>query len=182
MQKDEIIFSIKKASEGIIQYLAIMDMFPTVNVSIDRTFQKQFNAFYRIRQRSERWYSEYYTLMEDRKRDPVRFEEVLDYLFNILGRYEPSFSSKLAATLDPNEPVWDKYVIQNIGQKAPYYSSRDKIVRAKNVFRNIREWYKKQLQSPEGKMMVAIFNDMVEGHGRITDIKKVDFILWQKRS
>ena len=182
MQKDEIVSAINRAREGIGQYLAIMDMFSTVDVSIDRNFQRQFNAFYRIRQRSERWYAEYYSLMENRKSAPIRFEEVLDHMYSVLGRYEPSFSSKLAATLDPNEPVWDKHVLQNTGQKAPYYSALDKVERAKNVFGKVREWYRKHMQSPEGKTMVTVFNDMVEEHDRITDIKKVDFVLWQTRS
>lgn len=181
MEKDEIISAINRARKGVAQYLAIMDMFPVVDVSVDRAFQRQFNFFYRIRQRPESWYSEYYRLMENRKSVPMHFEEVLVHLFNVLGRYEPSFSSKLAATLDPNEPVWDKYVIQNTGQKAPYYASQNKIVKAKKVFKYIREWYNLKLQSPDGKMMVAIFNDMIEEHDRITNIKKIDFILWQTR-
>lgn len=181
MQKDEIMSAIESAREGIVQYVAIMDMLPVVDVSIDRNFQRQFNFFYRIRQRSERWYSEYYRLMENRKRAPMHFEEVLDYLYSVLGRYEPSFSSKLAATLDPNEPVWDKYVILNTGQKAPYYSSTNKLATAKNVFGNIREWYKTKLESPEGKMMLQLFDDMIQESNNITDIKKIDFILWQTR-
>ncbi len=64
--------------------------------------------------------------MERGKEVSPRFEETLDHLHAILGRYEPSFSSKLSATLDPNEPVWDHYVIKNTGQKAPAYSSPNK--------------------------------------------------------
>jgi hypothetical protein len=182
MKKKEIASAISQAREGIYKYLTIMGMFHTVDVSIDRNFQRQFNAFYRIRQRPERWYSEYYSFMESRKRASVRFEDVLDHMNIVLKRYEPSFSSKLAATLDPNEPVWDKYVLQNTGQKAPYYSARDKVEKAKNVFEKIREWYKKHMQSPEGKMMVEVFNDMIKEHEKITDLKKVDFVLWKTRS
>ncbi len=182
MEKDEIVAAIERARKGIDQYLAIMEMFPAVDVSVDRAFQRQFNAFYRIRQRTEKWYSEYYSFMESRKNNPVRFEAVLDHIYGILGRYEPSFSSKLAATLDPNEPVWDKYVLRNTGQKAPYYSACKKLERAKNVFENVRKWYTKHMQSAEGKMMIEVFNNMVKEHDRITNIKKVDFILWKTRS
>lgn len=182
MQKDEIVTAIQQAREGIGQYLIIMEMFPAVDVSVDRVFQRQFNAFYRIRQRTERWYSEYYSFMESKKNIPVRFETVLDHIQVVLGRYEPSFSSKLAATLDPNEPVWDKYVLQNTGQKAPYYSAWNKMGRAKAVFERVRDWYTKQMQAAEGKLMIEIFNNMVKEHDRITNIKKMDFILWKTRS
>jgi hypothetical protein len=182
MQKDEIVAAIELARKGINQYLAIMEMFPSVDVSVDKTFQRQFNAFYRIRQRPEKWYSEYYSFMESSKNSPVRFEAVLDRIYSVLGRYEPSFSSKLAATLDPNEPVWDKYVLRNTHQKAPYYTALNKLERAKSVFDNIRKWYTKQLQSAEGRMMIEVFNNMVKEHERITNIKKVDFVLWKTRS
>jgi len=182
MQKDEIVNAIELARKGIDQYLAIMEIFPSVDVSKDKTFQRQFNAFYRIRQRPEEWYLEYYSLMESSKKNPVRFETILDRIYAALGRYEPSFASKLAATLDPNEPVWDKYVLKNTVQKAPYYTASNKLERAKAVFANIRSWYTKHLQSPEGKMMIDVFNNMVDKHDRITDIKKVDFILWKNRS
>ena len=182
MEKDEIVTAIKLARKGINQYLAIMEMFPSVDVSVDKTFQRRFNAFYRIRQRPEKWYSEYYSFMESSKNNPVRFEAVLDRIYGVLGRYEPSFSSKLAATLDPNEPVWDKYVLRNTGQKAPYYTAFNKLERAKTVFENIRKWYAKHMQSAEGKMMIELFNNIVREHDRITNIKKVDFILWKTRS
>ena len=182
MQKDEIVTAIELARKGIDQYLAIMEMFPSVNVNTDKAFQKQFNAFYRIRQRPEKWYSEYYSFMENSKSSPVRFETVLDRIHGVLGRYEPSFSSKLAATLDPNEPVWDKYVLKNTGQKPPYYTDFNKLEKAKTVFKNIQRWYIKHMQSTEGKVMIEVFNDMVEEHDKITNIKKVDFILWKTRS
>ena len=113
MQKKDIIRAIEMARSGIRQYLDIMTIFPTVDVSINRVFQRRFNHFYRIKQRSKDWYSEYYSFMERGKENPPRFEKVLDHLHLTLGRYEPSFSSKLAATLNPEEPVWDQYVIRN---------------------------------------------------------------------
>jgi len=182
MQKDEIVVAIEQAREGIDQYLIIMEMFPAIDVSIDRVFQRRFNAFYRIRQRSEKWYYEYYSFMESKKNSPVHFEAVLDHIHGVLGRYEPSFSSKLAATLDPNEPIWDKHVLQNTGQKAPHYSASNKMERAKTVFKKVRDWHTKHMESAEGKMMIEIFNNMVKEHDRITNIKKVDFILWKTRN
>lgn len=182
MQRDEIVAAIEKANEGIRQYLDIMAMLSTVDVASHKGFQRRFNHFYRIRQRSEAWYTEYYSFMERRKANPPIFEEVLEHLYETLGRYEPSFSSKLAATLDPDEPVWDQYVIQNIGQKAPAYSSPRKMQWAKVIFQGIREWYWERIESPEGRLMIDVFDQLVKQHDQITDIKKIDFVLWQTRS
>jgi hypothetical protein len=86
MRKDEIIVAIEKARDGIGQYLEIMAMFPTVDVSTNRVFQRRINHFYRIRQRSDSWYAEYYSCMEKGKINLFRFEDVLDHLHATLGR------------------------------------------------------------------------------------------------
>ena len=121
-------------------------------------------------------------VMERGKCHHPRFEEAIDHLYNTLGRYEPSFSSKLAATLDPGEPVWDNHVIQNTGQKAPAYSSPHKMQKAKVIFQKIREWYWERIESPEGRLMIDVFDELVDQHHKVTAIKKIDFVLWQKRS
>lgn len=115
MNKAEIVTAIEKARRGIGQYLEIMDLLPRVDVRTDRDFQKRYNAFYRVRQRSEEWYAVYFAYLEKHKRRKTSFDQVLDHLHAELGRYEPSFSSKLVATLDPEQPVWDRFVLENTG-------------------------------------------------------------------
>jgi hypothetical protein len=80
MKKDEVIAAIEKARKSIDQYLEIMTMLPTIDVSTNKVFQRRFNHFYRVKQRSESWYSEYYSFMEKGKRNPPIFEDVLDHL------------------------------------------------------------------------------------------------------
>lgn len=182
MERDDIAAAIDRARDGIDQYLEIMDTLHDVDVSRDKDFQRRFNHFYRIRQRSQEWYSAYYDLMEASKVTPPAFDDVLEHLRENLGRYEPSFSSKLVATVDPSKPVWDKYVLEHSGQKAPAYSSPRKFDRAKSIYRGIQEWYSQFLESPESRTMIDTFNELVPCHDRITDIKKVDLVLWQTRS
>lgn len=181
MQANEIGKAIEKARKGISQYLEIMHLFPLVNTSTDRDFQKKFNGFYRIRQRSKEWYDVYFSYMEKGKKQVVLFDNVLDHIHEILGRYEPSFSSKLVATLYPNQPVWDSFIIKNTGQEAPSYTAKYKFEKAKIVFQNIREWYARHIQSEEGRLMISTFDRLVEEHEQVTDLKKIDFILWQTR-
>jgi hypothetical protein len=125
---------------------------------------------------------EYYSLMQKHKSNPIPFETVLDLLRQSLGRYEPSFSSKLAATLNPDEPVWDRFVLKNTGQKAPSYVSSRKFDQAKEVFENVRQWYASKLASPQGRLVTSIFDEMVPEHDRITNLKKLDFVIWQTRA
>ena len=109
------------------------------------------------------------------------FDEVLDHLYEKLNRYEPSFASKLVATLDPDQPVWDKYVLEHLNIIAPSYASKAKVRLAKATYARIKEWYKQFLDSPKGRCLVGVFDCLVPEHPEITDVKKVAFVLWQTR-
>ena len=182
MDKKQIEEAIDKAQKGIGQYLGIMGMLYSVDVSTDRGFQKKYNAFYRVRQRTEDWYQTYYSFLENNKYSSVSFANAIDYLNNNLGRYEPSFSSKLVATINPFKPVWDEYVLNNTGHTAPSYRSPSKIDDAKVAYQSIERWYVEFLQSDIGRLCVTTFNEKVIRYYEITDLKKVDFILWQTRA
>ena len=182
MTQEQIEKAIDKAKKGIIQYLEIMDLLYKVDVSSHREFQKKYNAFYRVRQRTEDWYNIYYNFLENSKNSSVTFSETIDYIYNNLGRYEPSFSSKLVATINPLKPIWDEYVLENTGHKPPSYQNPNKINDAKLAYQSIEAWYIDFLQSDTGKLCISIFNEKIFRHKEITDLKKVDFILWQTRA
>ncbi|MBI2875108.1 MAG: hypothetical protein HYY09_08465 [Firmicutes bacterium] len=106
---------------------------------------------------------------------------MLKQLYESLGRYEPSFSSKLVATIDPKLPIWDANVLNNMQIKPPYYTSKNKIPQAMATYRNIQGQYEQFLNSEEGQLIVNTFNQNVKEHAKITDLKKVDFVFWQIR-
>lgn len=177
----DVTVAITKAKPGIQRYLALMEQLDKVNVSNDSAFQRAYNGFYRVKQRKPSWYEAYYDLMEKLKGSHPSFSDILDRLHEVTNRYEPSFASKLVATLNPAQPVWDIHVLRNIGQKAPAYYCRTKIDDAKHCYARIENWYQTFLSSAEGLEWIALFDDQVPTHHKLTDLKKVDFILWQMR-
>jgi hypothetical protein len=177
----DVTAAINKAKPGIKKYLALMDQVGKVDVSTDAEFQRAYNGFYRVQRRSADWYSTYYTLMEELKGSKPTFDVVLDRVHELLGRYEPSFTSKLVATLRTDKPVWDQHVLKNIGKKAPGYQSKTKVDDAKLRYAEIENWYKTFLVSEKGVNWIKQFNDLIPEHGKLSDLKKVDFILWQMR-
>lgn len=182
MQEDQIVEAITKARKGIIQYLEIMELFPEVNVAHNSEFQRRFNAFYRVRQRPRNWYLTYFACMQRQKGSRPTFNDVLDDLYKSTGRYEPSFSSKLVATLDPEQPVWDVWVLKNTGIRVPSYASKSKVEHAKAAYVTIQRWYRQFLNSKDGELVVRVFDRVVPEHAKVTDLKKVDFVLWQTRA
>jgi hypothetical protein len=52
---------------------------------------------------------------------------------------------------------------------------------AKAAYEHILIWYKQFLGSTDGKLVVSVFDRNVSEYTKITDVKKVDFVLWQMR-
>jgi len=182
MNEQEIVEAINRARLGISQYLEIMRLFRQTNVANDRYFQRKYNGFYRVRQRPKEWYRVYYEYMEDRRGCTVSFSETLRHLQRRLGRYEPSFSSKLVATHNPPLPIWDVNVLKNIGLRAPSYTSPSKYHDAEAIYLAIQNWYARYLGSTDGALIIRKFDELVQESSTISDTKKVDFVLWQTRT
>lgn len=185
MTQKEIKEAIKNASDGINQYIIIMDMLGKVNVSNNAEFQRLYNGFYRMRQLPAIWYQTYYSYLENNKNNiNISFDNVLDELYQETAICSPSYSSKLVATINPNKPIWDKYILQNISLTPPRYGTYPaRIPNTRAVYQSIVNWYADFLPSDDGRLYIEIFNRNVpvDVARKITDVKKVDFILWKKR-
>lgn len=182
MTPEQIRAAIESARKGIAKYAQLMSILPTCNVASDPDFQRQYNGFYRVQRRTQDWYKSYYALMERSKAAVPTFDHVLDEIHQATGRYEPSFASKLVATLDPTKPIWDIHVLANTGHVAPSYTDANKLTLTKASYQSIVAWYADFLESPDGKLCISEFDRMVPLHTGFTALKKVDFILWQMRS
>ena len=82
--------------------------------------------------------------------------------------------------MNPDIPVWDSVVTnKHFGIKAPTGTKE----REQKIFERYRlycEKYFEYLKSEEGQMLVAMFDETFPDAG-ISDVKKIDFILWQDR-
>ncbi|MFA5765602.1 MAG: hypothetical protein WC929_05635 [Bacilli bacterium] len=175
--------------KGAIKYRKIMSIVNTTDVSKNEDFQKLFNGFYRVRQRNEEWYKEFYSLFEDCKKNPKTYDKLLLAFYNKTKRIEKSFISKMVATLNPDMPIWDVYVIQNLGIKLKkYFSGRTRNERKLNevkyyceIYKQIVDFYNSYLATKNAKDSIAEFNRVHPSYKDISDTKKIDFCLWSMR-
>ena len=179
LSTESIDLALPKVDVGLKKYLAIQDSYRDTVVDTDREFQKRFNHFYRVRRGSD-WQKSFYKLLEDAKNNDYAFSEILDKLSNSTGRLEASFSSKLLATSNPNKAVLDSVVLKNVGLKLPYASAKNRKERIVGVFNELDENLNKLLDTHDGKYLVDSFNTMYP-YADITNIKKLDLVLWQTR-
>lgn len=167
-------------SMGLDKYVDIMGAARERDVSADAAFQHAFNAFYRIRRNAE-WRECYYRLFECAKREQYSFADIIKYLYAETGNVEASFSSKMIATIDPEKPIWDQYVMQNLGLELKGKTPQERINNAILIYRQIEEWYQKYLLTDEAQQNIAEFDKWLPSYSWIPAIKKIDYLLWSRR-
>lgn len=168
-----------RLDDGVKRYQWLQANVLTCNVSTHRDFQRRFDAFYRVRRGAE-WRAAFFNLMEDSKGNGIDFAQALRSLNGSTGRLEASFASKLVATLDPSTPVIDKFVLDNFDLRLPYWGAADREERTIEVYQQLCLKCCGLMTSPIGVMIRTMFDSKYPGTN-VTDLKKIDLVLWQNR-
>ena len=168
------------SSMGLDKYQYIMEQVNNTNVATDMDFQRTFNGFYIVR-RNESWRKFYYEYFESAKNGTPTFEDIITYLFEYTGNIEPSFSSKMLATILPEKPIWDRYVVQNLNMKLTGATKKEKLKNAVILYADMEKWYADFLESEKGKECIREFDRVLSDYKGISNIKKIDSILWSIR-
>lgn len=145
-----------------------------------RDYQRNFNRFYRVRRGAE-WQSVYYDILFREYGNKPSFAQVITELYEQTGNIEPSFSSKLVATLDTDKPVWDKYVLANLGKKLTGSSKEVRLKNSISLYQEIEEWYRAFLSIEEAKQWISLFDEKLTDFIELSPTKKIDLILWSMR-
>lgn len=177
-----MIFDPRRINEGIDIYNEIMR---EVNTPLfcSSSFRKLYNGFYRLRQKPVDWYDAYYDIFQRCKENPMTFREVLTEMYETTGEIHASFCSKLIATLNPNKPIWDQYVLQwlgiNLNDPKDKYDRIDYYV---GIYEQIENEYLAHLNDRNIRDAFAEFNRLAPHGVNLTEVKKLDFMLWSNRS
>jgi len=171
--------ALPKIEKGLRTYCWLQSRLNQCDCSSDPYFQTTYNRFYRVR-RDENWRREYFRILETAKRDGIEFETALLEIYEKTDRIEASFASKLVATLNPDKPVIDKYVLSNFGLRLPYYYDRNRLSKIVNIYYSLVNCYRSFMQKPIVQVLYERFKEHYSW-ASISDLKKVDLILWQIR-
>lgn len=177
---EQIDCALPRVENGLKQYISLQDDLRNFDVSKNRDYQRRFNHFYRVRRGTE-WQSYFYKLLQDKKNTETGFAEILNAIYEKTDRYESSFASKLVATIDPNKPVIDKFVLANVGLALPYAAAKNRQERILLTYENLTVQFEIFLNNSEnGRYLVNRFREQFPKYS-VTEIKMVDFVLWQTR-
>lgn len=175
-----------EVAEGLKKYQYIMQNFPLVDVVEYAKFQKIYREFYQLR----RFYSDefakgYFEIMQTLKGVPnVTFQQILEKVNSIeKNSNETSFSSKLLHTLDPSYPIWDSIVTDKhlFNLKAPSSKAENFESQTNEIYQTFKSAFYAYMNSDEGQLLIELFDEKFPNSG-ISDVKKIDFILWQHRT
>ena len=113
--------------------------------------------------------------------DIPSFENIITYLYENIGNLEPSFASKMLATILPDKPIWDRYVVQNLQLKLEGKTKQEKLKHAVKLYEDMEQWYLNFLQTDKARECVEIFDRTLPDYQWLSEVKKVDCILWSIR-
>lgn len=181
LDQESIQEAIKRAKRGVEQYLDIQSR---LRIGVDpreKGFQKAFNAFYRVSRRSAGWYESFYGVFFKSLNENWSFQQIVQDLYERTGMVEASFSSKIRASIDTNSVVIDSIVLSNVGLQLS--KAKDPLVRlraADETYTLLSQKFLKILESNTGTLILQEFKTQYPSQ-HITDIKALDFTLWQLR-
>ncbi|RYF46595.1 MAG: hypothetical protein EOO39_49540 [Cytophagaceae bacterium] len=178
--------SLEKMRTGLDKYLVIQKHFSALAgqpLKDDLTFRTKVNGFYRIRQKPASWYDTFYTLLDESRSTNPDFAIILCQLYDTTKRFEPSFASKLLATIDPQMPVIDSVVLNHLNVKLPVkkaenYQERHNAVCA--LHSDMSRCYADYLASEQGQRLITKFRQTYP-KADISTVKMLDLVLWQTR-
>jgi hypothetical protein len=171
--------ALPRIAPGLERYRWLQAHRDAADLRTDPVYRKRFNHFYRVRRGTD-WQDKFYGLLETRKHHVVSFAAVLHALHQATGRYEPSFASKLVATIRPDMPVIDSVVLRNLNLTLPRYNLRDRAARLEHLHETLVSWFSAFLKTETGRYLVRRFREEYPD-AKISKVKMVDLVLWRTR-
>jgi hypothetical protein len=167
------------------RYRQTINGLASCNVAIDQAYRRNFIRFYRMRLPRAKAYDDYFDILERLKgQQDLNTTEVLATVLEELqiktGRIESSFASKLIATLNPNLPVVDSIVLNNMGLRLPAYNSPDRKEKVITVYRVLTTRLNEMLQDERFSLLKSRFVSAYPDYS-FTDLKILDLLIWQLR-
>ena len=160
-------------------YCWLQDNLHKRNVAVDTEYRKKFSGYYRMRFVSQEYRDQFFKLFEEIKSESSpSFRAVSQKLFQVDGKHEFSFITKMLHTIEPSRPIYDSQVDIALGIHRYYQANfEEKLRQDEHILAQISAAYRELASSPGMIELLAEFDKIIPGH-TISVEKKIDFILW----
>jgi hypothetical protein len=86
----------------------------------------------------------------------------------------------MIATLNDGMPIWDQYILENLGLKLNGHK-QEKLKNAIAMYKDICDWYTSYLQTENAKECISKFDESLPKFSWLSEVKKIDCFLWSMR-
>ena len=182
---DRVLLKLK--ASNLSSYDFLQRSLQETDVSTDEFYQTKFKGFYGAGPMpKDRWDLFFSILESEKNRKNISFQRVFGRIFSETGcgRVEASFSSKIAATINPELPVLDSKVLESLSLRLPYQAMKPlerRMSKIADVYYCIRELSYVIRASREYENWRMRFDAAFPQFSHFTDVKKLDLFLWQNR-
>lgn len=177
---------------GLEQYDTLIELArkASCNISTDRQFQHTFNALYNVR-RNQTWQEAFYAIFQDAHHNrELDFFTLLNKVHAKTGRVELSFVSKMIATLDPMQPIWDRRIASTLRTwlekqseiLLPCNPTKDRLMTATHSYVCLQTFYSEFIHQEQAIAYIAAFDRILPRYSHISSVKKIDCFLWGSMS
>ena len=87
----------------------------------------------------------------------------------------------MPVTLRPEMPIWDKYVVQNLGLKVSTQNVLERLQKTKELYAKIVQCYADFMETENAAQCLKKFDEVLPDYTGISNVKKIDFYLWSIR-
>ncbi|MDP3988633.1 MAG: hypothetical protein Q8P93_00125 [bacterium] len=164
---------------GVEKYLDLQQGLQVGDCFNNEAFRKSFKSFYKVRFLQEVGVNELFRLLKEQRQKEKDLREILMCMYEATGQLHKSFSSKIVATCNPDMPVIDSKVLQRIkedGRRVVIPSTVEGIV---EFYEKMKIAYKDFLDTKKHDLVARFCNKFPEESKEISEIKMLDFVLWQ---
>ena len=160
-------------------YCWLQDNLHKRNVAVDTEYRKKFSGYYRMRFVSQEYRDQFFKLFEEIKSESSpSFRAVSQKLFQVDGKHEFSFITKMLHTIEPSRPIYDSQVDIALGIHRYYQANfEEKLRQDEHILAQIAAAYRELVSSPGMIELLAEFDKIIPGYTMSAE-KKIDFILW----
>jgi hypothetical protein len=182
---DELAAAINQNAEAILAAIRQKDIdryrdletgYKTTDVYRNADYRRKFQSYYGMGFVSEPYADRFFDLFERQKDAPPTFAGLSAGLFEVEGRHQLSFISKLLHTFNESRPVFDSHVCAMFGIKRHAGTIGARIAEDERLLDGMSSVYSRMEQQGLAAAAVAAFDRKFPDSG-ISFVKKADFFL-----
>jgi hypothetical protein len=150
-------------------------------LAVDPDYQRRFKGYYRLRQKSARFYERFFTILQAgaSAEVPPSLSDILQKLYDDTKERHLSFGSKMRATLADDAVIFDKNVASYF--RIPSSSlppGNDWLVKSLRRHEKVAQGVQAFVRSADWQQKQILFDQAFPNAAHLPDIRKADLIIW----